>query len=220
MRTTIGVAAGGLFAWFPHFDGPHLVNILPVLAPLLPVVVRAAWQEARAQLPTVQSAPWRVGIIAALGLLLILPNIGSLRYKATAFSIGAGPALSRSLEWVPGGILGPTDLAEEVNATVREVQARSSPGTGIFAFSAASAMYILADRPMSTRQPYLYTWIADPVRQQETLRELEQARPQVIVIDKLTTQGPDGDTAFMDDWLCSQYAITREGSRYLVFVRN
>jgi hypothetical protein len=220
LSATVGAAAGGLFDWFPRFDAPHLVAVLPVLVPLLPVVLLALWHQVVRPQFWIRRVELRAAGIFALGLVLLAPNLGSLHSKATTFvRIRAGTVQVPPLESAPGGILGPPDLAEELKATIQEVQAHAATGA-IFTFPSAPAIYILAERPMATRQPYLYIFIEDLARQRETLRELESSRPQVVVVDTTSTGGPQGDVAFMRDWLRDEYVIVREGSRYTVYARR
>ncbi|MHB8573219.1 MAG: hypothetical protein ACYDAY_09775 [Candidatus Dormibacteria bacterium] len=217
-RLLLGAAAGGAFAWFPIFDGPHLSELLPLLLPALALLAAAGWAR------WVEPRPerWLRGVVlAAAVVLIVLPNFPALRYKSTTwFRIRGGALeLQPAVEAGSSGFLGDPDTAAEVTGTLAAMRDAAPVGGSAFVFPQAGSLYLLSGLAMATHQPYLYLWITEPARRRETLAELAAAPPQVVVVDRLLAVSPAGDPSFLSGFLAGRYRLAREGTRYLVYAR-
>ncbi len=129
---------------------------------------------------------------------------------------------------VADGVRVPEATARDLEATVREIQARVAPGEPIYVVPARSdlvtagnpLLYVLAGRPNPTRYDIQAPGVVTsaPV-QREIVADLERARPRVVVRDTSpVTAAPEPNAAgrstgvtLLDDYLAERY---READRH------
>jgi hypothetical protein len=194
------------------------------------VAVLAAWAAAALAAP--RALPAAIAAAVALGGLGYALVEGADR--AWLLARDAGTPLDLA---VADGVLVPERQARELEATVRAVQARVSPGEPIYVVPRRSdlvtagnpLLYVLAGRPNPTpydiQAPGVVT--TAPV-QREIVADLERARPRVVVRDTSpVTAAPEPSAAgestgvtLLDDYLADAYREVERFGPYVVLERR
>jgi hypothetical protein len=177
---------------FPRMDTLHLLWSAPVL-----LVLGAAALDRMRPLVAV------VVLLVVVGLLA--PNWTSrVEY------------LRQPMAPVPsGGVVAPVSTADDINATVAEIQQRTHPNEPIFVYPTSPLLYALAVRPNPTRFDHLNPGSASSGQLAQVIADLSRANVRLAVVSDFweAAWGPPGESLVLEDWLNAHFTeVARHGA--------
>ena len=164
-------------------DGTHFAFAAPPAVILLVSLIDDACFALRERSHRIPAA---IGLLISVGVLLPWRIIAS--DNVVSF---VQPAAGRKLDLPRGGSARlPDQLATDIEAITREIQARTAPNEPIWVFPNEATLYFLADRPQATRFPLAVFAVTHEQREQ-LIADLERTQPEWGVVYRDAT-APDG----------------------------
>jgi hypothetical protein len=227
LRNTAGpfpwyVLFGSLAAltMYPRPDTLHAVVSIPPVLVAGTAALALVWHYVKTE-PT-----WRR--IGVLGTLLLVPIAGVAPQVVWRVATIVTPDNSaQRLDYVALGLpRAPLLLArrttEDLRNVVEYIQANTSAGEPLFVYPVAPLFNFLADRPNPTRFDHFIPGTLTPDDLQQTVDELQQARPRYVVWDHYgaLVWKTDPDNRVLSDYLWSCYQEVAAFRLYLVLERR
>src|SRR4051794_26640684 len=182
-------------------------------------------------LPAAARGPLRIALLVALGLIAfhgLERRVGQLRHPPDLATVPAP---------VADGVKTTTQDARDLRALLPRIHALAPNGTAIFVapprFDKVRVgdplLYVLADRPNPTRYDVIQPGVVTTANvQREIVRDLERARPPVLVrwLDpRARADEPNGSSDssgvhLLDAYLARNYGRPKRFGAYLMLVRR
>ncbi|HEX8967395.1 MAG TPA: hypothetical protein VF937_05915, partial [Chloroflexota bacterium] len=205
---------------YPRADTLHTIVSSP------PVLVAAAGALAQLWRGLLGQPAWRrAGVFAALLLLPVAALAPQVVWRLATFVSPEDNA--PRLDYQPLGlptapVLVPRQQAEDIRAAVSYVQAGTPPGAPLFVYPVAPLFNFLAQRPNPTRFDHFLPGTLTAADFDQTIDELQHARPRYVLWDHHGVQvwGTDPANRPLSDYLWRCYAEVAAFRPYLVLERR
>jgi hypothetical protein len=180
-----------LLTEFPRMDTLHLVWSTPMLLVLGAIAL--------------QRLPRAIAVFALFGAgALLWPTLQErVTYVAEPRSAIAG-------------VDAPVQTADDLRATIDDIQQRTRPGEPIFVYPTSPLLYVLADRPNPTRFDHLNPGAATPGQIEQVVADLSGVRVVAVSDFWLNAWGPPGPNATLDAWLAAHFSEVGHHGPYRV----
>lgn len=211
-----------VLALYPRVDSLHAMFAGP------PLFVVGAWALAWAHRALARRAS-RAGQALVFASLLVVPLAAvaphaSWRYVTIVHADPRSPTppayVELGLERAPVRL--PEHIAQSVRGAVEYVQAGTAPGEPFLAYPVVPLFYFLADRPNPTRFNHFIAGALTPADMQQTIDDLERARPRYILWDHSSAHyfKTDRTNRPISDYIWGCYDQVANFTPYLILERR
>jgi hypothetical protein len=215
-------------------DGTHLVFALPPALVLLVCLLEEGFLAALARTSSLAlrtaAAAFIVLWIVALGIIqnMWIGNLHDYLRQAGLtlsgrFSAGQVPGFKPFTLPRARGVCAPEAWVDDVESTVRYIQARTRPDQPVWVFPNEVMINFLADRPLSNPYP-LNVWGITRSQRKEIVAAVERSKPPyaVFYLDASPVDDIPHEVAMPEpfSYLDSTYVVDRQFGRWLVARRT